>query len=94
MKVVWTEPADNDREQIVSYIALDNPQAAIEMDCLFTEAGASLEKFALRGRIGRASNTRELLVHKNYIIVYNVDSKAGIVYITAVLHSAQQYPPE
>ena len=94
MKVVWTEPADKDREQIVSFIALDNPQAAIEMDSLFTEAGASLGNFAFRGRSGRVANTRELLVHKNYIIVYCIDKIAEIVYINAVLHAARQYPPE
>jgi len=32
MRVVWTDPADEDREQIFLFIAQDNPQAALEID--------------------------------------------------------------
>ena len=94
MRVVWTTPASEDRELIVFFIAQDNPQAALEMDSLFTDAAASLMTFPARGRQGRVSGTRELLVHKNYILVYSIDTEKSIVYIKAVLHAAQQYPPK
>ena len=94
MKVVWTTPASEDREQIVFFIAQDNPQAALEMDSLFTGAAASLMTFPARGRQGRVSGTRELLVHKKYILVYSIDTEKSIVYIKAVLHAARQYPPK
>lgn len=48
MKVVWTIPADEDREKIISFIAQDNLDAALEIDDLFTSVTNSLEKFPLR----------------------------------------------
>ena len=94
MKVVWTDPAEADRERIVLFIAQDNPHAAIAMDALFTEAALSLALFSARGRRGRSPLSRELIVHKNYILVYGIDEEAGIIYIKSLLHSSQQYPPE
>ena len=92
MKVVWTDPAEEDRERIVFFIAQDNPLAAVEMDELFTEAADSLASLSLRGRLGRVSDTRELIVHKNYILVYAYDETADVVYIKATLHASQQWP--
>ena len=72
MRVVWTDPADEDREQIFLFITQDNPQAALEIDDLFTAAADSLATFPTRARVGRISDTRELVVHKNYILVYGI----------------------
>ncbi|GFM38656.1 type II toxin-antitoxin system RelE/ParE family toxin [Desulfovibrio psychrotolerans] len=94
MKVVWTEAADTDRERIVLFIAADNPHAAIELDALFTAAADSLAALPFRGRIGRVADTRELVVHKNYILVYGHDALRATLYIKAVVHAALQYPPE
>ena len=94
MIVVWTEPALRDREDIILFIADDNVDAAIEMDTAFTNTSNSLAKFPFRGRLGRVNNTRELVVHKNYILVYGIDNTNCVVYIKSVLHTAKQYPPE
>lgn len=94
MKVVWTDPAEADRERIVFFIAQDNPLAAIEMDAFFTKVALSLAQFPMRGRRGREPLSRELIAHKNYILVYGIDEEAGIIYIKSLLHSSQQYPPE
>ncbi len=94
MKVVWTDPAEEDRERIVLFIAQDNPQAAFDMDDLFTTAAASLATLPTRAKSGRVSGTRELVVHRNYILVYGIDEDADTVYIKAVLHTARQWPPE
>jgi addiction module RelE/StbE family toxin len=93
MRVVWTDPAEEDRERIVLFIAQDNPQAALEMDDLFTAAADSLAAFPTRAKTGRVSGTRELIVHKNYILIYGIDEDADTVYIKAVLHTARQWPP-
>jgi addiction module RelE/StbE family toxin len=94
MRVVWTDPAEDDRERIVLFIAQDNPQAALEMDDLLTAAADSLAVFPTRAIIGRVSGTKELIVHRNYILVYGIDEDADTVYIKAVLHTARQWPPE
>ena len=39
MRVLWTLAAEQDRADIVDFIALDNPLAAIRMDELFAAAG-------------------------------------------------------
>ena len=90
MKVVWTIPADEDREKIISFIAQDNLDAALEIDDLFTSVTNSLEKFPLRGFVGRENNSRELVVHRNYIIIYGIDGDT--IYIKSVLHTSRQSP--
>lgn len=94
MKVVWTDPAEEDRNRIVLFIAEDNPQAALDMDDLFTAAADSLATLPARAKVGRVSDTRELIVHRNYILVYGIDDDADTVYIKAVLHTSRQWPVE
>ncbi|WP_307139206.1 type II toxin-antitoxin system RelE/ParE family toxin [Duganella sp. Leaf61] len=43
-------------------------------------------------RPGRVAGTREIVVHPNYIVVYQVCP--NVIEIIAVLHSRQQYPPK
>ena len=93
MRVVWSDPAEEDRVRIVLFIAKDNPQSALEMDELFTAAADSLATFPTGAQVGRVSGTRELIVHKHYILVYGIDREADTVYIKAVLHTARQWPP-
>lgn len=93
MRVVWTDPALWDREQIFDFIAQDNPDAAVNMDDLFTVAAASLATLPERGRPGRVPRTRELLVHKHFILVYGIDRQNETVYIVAVMHTSRKYPP-
>ncbi len=41
-------------------------------------------------RVGRIEGTRELVVRRNYVVVYAEDP--GAVTILRVLHAAQQWP--
>jgi len=41
-------------------------------------------------RRGRRPNTREAVVHPNYILIYRVGAEA--IEILAVLHTRQEYP--
>lgn len=36
--------------------------------------------------------TRELVIHPHFVLVYEVDSQWGKVYILRVLHTAQKWP--
>lgn len=92
MKLVWTRPATADRREIRTYIAQDNPVAALAIDELFTEKASRLVDQANIGRPGRVSGTRELVAHKNYILIYDV--VGNLVRVLRVLHAARQWPPE
>lgn len=91
MKVVWTPEAQQDREEIWDFIVLDNPQAAIRMDELFSNAVAKLADFPQPGQPGKISGTRELIPHESYRIVYEIQQET--VWILALIHTAGQWPP-
>lgn len=91
MKVVWSELAEEDLDTIVEYIAKDKLQAALDMDDLLRDSADGLALFPEKGKPGRVPGTREFVAHKNYILVYLMDSDT--IQIVTVLHSAQQWPP-
>lgn len=64
MKVRWTADAKQDRADIVDYIAIENPRAALKMDELFGEAADTLSEFPKLGRMGKIPGTRELIPHE------------------------------
>ncbi|WP_267356548.1 MULTISPECIES: type II toxin-antitoxin system RelE/ParE family toxin [unclassified Methylobacterium] len=89
--LVWTLEALQDRDAIYDYIEADNPAAALTLDKRFAERAACLVEHPALGRPGRVTDTRELIVHRRYIIVYDVDETA--VRILRILHVALQWPP-
>lgn len=92
MQVVWSEPAAEDLDTIVEYIARDNLQAALGMDDLLRKSAKGLAVFPEKGKPGRVPGTREFLAHKNYLLVYVVAPDA--IQVVTVLHSAQLWPPK
>ena len=92
MKVVWSEPADAQLEAIVEYIANDNVQAALALDDMLHQAADTLQQFPNKGRPGRVPETRELVAHPTYLLVYTLG--ADCVTIVGVLHTSRQYPPD
>ncbi|MBU4434552.1 MAG: type II toxin-antitoxin system RelE/ParE family toxin [Alphaproteobacteria bacterium] len=91
MKVRWTATAQQDRLDVMDYIAIESPRAALRMDLLFSDAAASLAEFPMRGRPGLVSGTRELFPHEAYRLVYEVDGDT--VWILTLVHTARQWPP-
>jgi len=91
MKLFWTPEAIRDRDEIYDYIEADNPAAALALDELFAEKAGRLVDHPGLGRPGRIKGTRELVVHTNYILIYDVAGDA--VRILRVLHAARQWPP-
>lgn len=92
VKLVWTRPAAADRREIRAYIAQDNPSAALALDERFSELAGRLIVHPQLGRAGRVAGTRELVVHPNYLLVYDVI--ADSVRVLRVLHAARQWPPQ
>ena len=91
MRVLWTLSAEQDRADIVDFIANDNPLAAIRMDELFSAAVGRLAEHPLLGRAGQIPGTRELIPHERYRLVYEV--RADTVWILTLVHTARLWPP-
>lgn len=91
MRVLWTLSADQDRADIVDFIAQDNPLAAIRMDKIFSAAVGRLAEHPLLGRAGQIPGTRELIPHESYRLVYEV--RADTVWILTLVHTARLWPP-
>jgi addiction module RelE/StbE family toxin len=90
MKLLWTGVARADRRAIRDYIAADNPRAALVLDELITERASRLPQHPSLGRPGRVAGTRELVIHPNYILIYDVTTEC--LRILRVLHAAQRWP--
>ncbi len=91
MRVRWIAAANQDRADIIDYIAAENPRAALKMDQLFSEAATKLADFPMLGRMGEIPGTRELFPHESYRLVYQVDD--DIVWVLALVHAARRWPP-
>jgi len=65
--------------------------AALELDELFAHKASYLLDHPRLGRSGRMPGTRELVVHRSYILIYELAGQQ--VRILRVLHGARQWPP-
>lgn len=91
MKIIWSASAQLNLADIVHFIASENPHAALHMDELLSEAASKLREFPYSGRPGLIAKTRELLPHRSYRIVYEVDGE--VVRILNIIHTSRQWPP-
>ncbi len=89
--VEWRETARADLFAIVDYISDDNPEAAQQLKDDIQAKVATLAEHPKLYRLGRVAGTREMVVRRNYVVVYAEDARA--VTILRVLHAAQQWPP-
>ena len=90
LPVIWSHAARADLKAIIAYIADRSPSAALALHNALVRAAAKLPQQPLLYRPGRIANTRELVVHKNYILVYKVSNTE--IRVQSVLHARQQYP--
>jgi addiction module RelE/StbE family toxin len=90
MAVKWTKTALPDLVAIVAYIEKDNAERAKSFALEIQAKTNSLVEFPDMGRPGRVIDTRELVIHPNYIIAYRVRGK--VVEILRVRHVAQRWP--
>uniref|UniRef100_UPI0035CBBC77 type II toxin-antitoxin system RelE/ParE family toxin n=1 Tax=uncultured Sphingomonas sp. TaxID=158754 RepID=UPI0035CBBC77 len=90
MRLVWRAKARRDVDEIVEYIAARNLVAAEKIESLIQRAVELLSVHPFMYRPGRLPETREAVVHPNYIVVYRV--RNDVVTILAVLHARQNYP--
>lgn len=90
MKVIWTPEAQADRENIWHYIFKENRSAAVKIDKLFGRAAKRLATNPKLGRRGIMPGTREIIPHKNYRLIYEIDD--GIVWVLALIHTSREWP--
>lgn len=91
MQIKWTAGARLNLEHVESYIAQDNPSAAIETVLKIIEGVERLADYPALGRPGRVANTRELIVADTpFIVPYRV--KGYVIEVLRVIHSARQWP--
>ena len=87
--------AEADLEDIVDYIAEDDP---VRAEVFGQELRAKVSPLAQHPKLGRAGRPglpaflRELVAHRNYIVFYRVLVKTRTVEILRVRHVAQKLP--
>jgi toxin ParE1/3/4 len=92
-RIVWRPIAEADLDNIIDYIAQDNPIRAEEFGQELRAKALPLAQHPKLGRAGRPglpAFLRELVAHRNYIIFYRVLDEARTVEILRVKHTAQQ----
>ena len=57
---MWTPEAEQDRTAIWDYLEARDPDAALRIDRLFSDAVAGLASFPMLGHQGEIAGTREL----------------------------------
>ncbi|AWN75969.1 TPA: type II toxin-antitoxin system mRNA interferase toxin, RelE/StbE family [Legionella pneumophila] len=91
MKIQWTRGASQNLKQVESYIAKDNPNAAIDTVLKIIKSVEMLADNPLMGRAGRIFDTRELVINGTpFIVPYRV--KQNHIEILRVFHSSRQWP--
>lgn len=90
MRLIWSPRSRLDRQHILETIASDSIDAALRLDETFVSLADSLLAFPRKGRKGRLQGTRELVVHRNYLIVYRAEPNG--IEIVRIIHAARRWP--
>jgi addiction module RelE/StbE family toxin len=91
MQVRWTTSAASDLEHIADYLFGKTPQNAARLIREICDAIFALRNYPSRGRQGKKSGTRELVLSSlPYVVVYKITGDA--LHIIRILHGAQDWP--
>lgn len=91
MRIKWTKGAQNNLNQIESYIAKDNPKAAVDIVIKVIQTVGMLSDNPAIGRAGRIFDTRELIISGTpFIVTYRIKSEK--IEILRVLHGSMKWP--
>lgn len=88
--VLWKASALAQFRALLDYISDRDQTVADRLKASFQERIERLGEWPEIGRPGRLADTREFVLHPNYIVVYQVQPKRVIV--LRVLHARQRYP--
>jgi toxin ParE1/3/4 len=90
LDLIWEPEAADQLDAIADFISLQRPAAAEKLAQRVHESVEQVRHFPESARPGRVPGTRELIVHPNYIVVYQVTG--GAIDVLRVLHARQRYP--
>src|SRR5260370_14224038 len=91
MQVRWTTAAASDLENIADYLFEKTPENAARLIREICEAVFALRIYPNRGRPGKKSGTRDLVLPAlPYIVVYKLT--VDVLHIARILHGAQHWP--
>lgn len=89
--ITWSPLADADLDAITSFIWQRNPLAAQRMWQLIQDSVLPLAEHPyLYRQSERMPGCRQIVVHPNYIVVFQVSTDS--IKILRVLHARQQFP--
>ena len=91
-RLVWSREALDDLEELRSYIAADNPRAALGVFVRIVDQVALLPQQPNIGRPGRVPGTRELVVSNTPCIVAYSVIGPDTVRVLGVRHGARKWP--
>jgi len=88
MKVIWTETANKDLNEIIEYIANDSVEIALEKFYKIKDSVKQLDKFPEQGRIIPELKNENIMKYRELIIspwrlIYKIEEKK--IYIMAVI---------
>jgi toxin ParE1/3/4 len=90
LTVIRTPRYDHDLVAVGEYIEQDNPDAALTLLLHIEDQVDSLTNPNFPRRKGRKPGTLELVVHPNYVVVFEQTDTTVTVF--NLLHVARQYP--
>jgi len=90
LPLVWRDTARQDMRDIIGYIAAHRPAAARRLGEAIHHTADRLPTHPHLHRPGRVPDTREAVIHPNYILIYRVTASA--IEVLAIIHARQRYP--
>jgi toxin ParE1/3/4 len=93
-KIIFSDLAINDLEEIVRFIARDNQPAAARFGAKLMESVRHLAKFPRMGRVVPEQNNEDIreIVYKQYRIFHRVRDDAGVVEVIRFWDAARGEP--
>ena len=92
MKILWSPTSRLKIISILEYISQDNPDAALSLINTLEEKVHSLIENPNAGRPlpdAKRQNVRELVVHKNYGVIYEISP--GLIEVLTIRHFRQDF---
>jgi toxin ParE1/3/4 len=86
-RLIYTKPAARDLEEIVRYIAQDNPRAAEKVGLILVTLAESLTQMPYRGSRVRDRGGVYKVVSPPYVVLYRVDEDRRMVRIQRFWHA-------